>query len=280
MTEHEIHAKLKAQFGDAVGELTDGKVDPFVTVKADKILEICQFAKTTAGLEFDYCEDVTGIDWPARKVIEVVYHLFSLQHQHQIVLKVETDRAQPSVASVQGVWKAANWLEREVFDMLGVDFVGHPDMRRILLPDDWAGHPLRKDYQEAGGYHGVTNTRPDPLVRLGQKVDEERKAIAAAAPPPVPAPATALAPAPATTTAPAPATTTPSGGSGTDSPPRLPPGASHPPVAATPSGGSGTDSPPRLPPGAPHPPVAATTSPPVPAPAPPPIPSKKETPNG
>ncbi len=131
-----------------------------------------------------------------------MYHLFSLQHRHQIVLKVEVDRAQPSVPSVQGVWKAANWLEREVYDMLGVDFVGHPDMRRILLPDDWVGHPLRKDYQEAGGYHGVTNTRPDPLVKLGQKVEEERKAIAAAAPPPVPATTTATAPVPA----PAPAT--------------------------------------------------------------------------
>ena len=202
MNAQEIHAKLKAQFGDAVGELTDAKVDPFVAVEADWIVEICQFAQAEAGLDFDYCEDVTGIDWPARKLIEVVYHLFSLQHRHQIVLKVEVDRAQPSVPSVQGVWKAANWLEREVYDMLGVDFVGHPDMRRILLPDDWVGHPLRKDYQEAGGYHGVTNTRPDPLVKLGQKVEEERKAIAAAAPPPVPATTTATAPVPA----PAPAT--------------------------------------------------------------------------
>ena len=202
MNAQEIHARLKTQFGDAVGELTDAKVDPFVTVEADWIVEICQFAQAEAGLDFDYCEDVTGIDWPARKLIEVVYHLFSLQHRHQIVLKVEVDRAQPSVPSVQGVWKAANWLEREVYDMLGVDFVGHPDMRRILLPDDWVGHPLRKDYQEAGGYHGVTNTRPDPLVKLGQKVEEERKAIAAAAPPLVPATTTATAPVPA----PAPAT--------------------------------------------------------------------------
>ena len=193
MNAQEIHARLKAQFGDAVGDLTEAKIDPFVTVKPDKIVEICRFARTEAGLDFDYCEDVTGIDWPARNLIEVVYHQFSLQHRHQIVLKVETDRNQPAVPSVQGVWKAANWLEREVYDMLGVKFVGHPDMRRILLPDDWVGHPLRKDYQEAGGYHGVTNTRPDPLVRLTQKVEEERKVIAAAAPPPAPAPAPAPA---------------------------------------------------------------------------------------
>ena len=197
MNAQEIHAKLKTQFGDAVGDLTDGKIDTFVTVKADKIREVCQFAKTEAGLGFDYCEDVTGIDWPARNLIEIVYHLYSLPQRHQIVLKVETDRAQPSVPSVQGVWKAANWLEREVFDMLGVNFVGHPDMRRILLPDDWIGYPLRKDYQEAGGYHGVSNKRFDPLVRLGQKVEEERKAIAATAPAPAPVPAAAPATAPA-----------------------------------------------------------------------------------
>jgi len=212
MNAQEIHAKLKAQFGDAVGELTEAKIDPFVMVKSDKIVEICRFAKDEAGLDFNYCEDVTGIDWPTRNVIEVVYHLFSLKHRHQFVLKVEAARSQPSVPSVQGVWKAANWLEREVYDMLGVSFVGHPDMRRILLPDDWVGHPLRKDYQEAGGYHGVTNTRPDPLVKLGQKVEEERKAIAAAAPPPVAAPATAtatnVAPAPASVPATAPATAT------------------------------------------------------------------------
>jgi NADH-quinone oxidoreductase subunit C len=205
MTAQDIHAKLKAKFGDAVGELTEAKIDPFVTVKADKIVEICRFAKAEAGLDFDYCEDVTGIDWPARNLIEIVYHLFSLQHRHQLVLKVETERSQPCAPSVESVWKAANWLEREVYDMLGVDFTGHPDLRRILLPDDWIGHPLRKDYQEAGGYHGVTNTRFDPLVRLTQKVEEERKAIAAAAPAPVPVSAPAPAPAPAPVPAPAPA---------------------------------------------------------------------------
>jgi NADH-quinone oxidoreductase subunit C len=238
MNEQEIHAKLKAQFGDAVGVLTDAKVDPFVTVEADWIVEICQFAQAEAGLDFDYCEDVTGIDWPARNLIEVVYHLFSLQHRHQIVLKVEADRSQPSVPSIEGVWKAANWLEREVYDMLGVTFVGHPDMRRILLPDDWVGHPLRKDYQEAGGYHGVTNTRPDPLVRLVQKVDAERKAIAAAAPPPPPPPPPPPSPSPPPPPSPSPPPPPPPPPSPSPSPPPVlaPATAAAPAKKESPSG--------------------------------------------
>jgi NADH-quinone oxidoreductase subunit C len=194
MNAQEIHATLKAKFGEAVGALSEEKVDAFVTVKPEIIVDLCRFVRDEASLAFDTCEDVTGIDWPARNCIEVVYHLFSLQHRHGLVLKVETDRANPSVSTVEGVWKAANWLEREVFDMLGVNFAGHSDMRRILLPDDWVGNPLRKDYQEAGGYHGVGNTRVNPVERLTKQVDEVRKEIQAAAPPPPP-PAPAAAPA-------------------------------------------------------------------------------------
>jgi NADH-quinone oxidoreductase subunit C len=72
-------------------------------------------------------------------------------------VKVETDRDKPTIATVEGVWKAATWLEREIYDLFGVNFEGHSDLRRILLPDDWVGYPLRKDYQEAGGYHGIGN---------------------------------------------------------------------------------------------------------------------------
>jgi NADH-quinone oxidoreductase subunit C len=99
------------------------------------------------------------------------------------VLKAEADRAAPVVPSVQGVWKTANWFEREVYDLFGVDFPGHPDLRRIMLPDDWIGHPLRKDYQEAGGWHGISNVRENPLVEL-RRLDEAKKAekTAAAAP--------------------------------------------------------------------------------------------------
>jgi len=126
MNAQEIHAKLKAQFGDAVGDLAEAKIDPFVTVKADKIVEVCRFARGEAGLDFDYCEDVTGIDWPARNLIEIVYHLFSLQNRHQLVLKVETERSQPSVLSVQGVWKAAKLAGTRGLRHAGGEFRGPP----------------------------------------------------------------------------------------------------------------------------------------------------------
>ena len=146
MTTVEIHERLKARFGDDVGALTEPKIDPYCVVKRDRIVEICRFLKTEPGLDLDFLEDLTAVDWPKKNVIEVVYHLFSYGHRHGIVLKVEADRAKPVVPSVTGVWKAANWLEREVFDLFGVRFNGHPDLRRILLPEDWTGYPLRKDY--------------------------------------------------------------------------------------------------------------------------------------
>lgn len=210
MTAEEICERLKAQFGDAVAALSETKGDRFVVVKGDKIVDVCSFLKATTGLQFDYCQDITAVDWPARKIIEVVFHLYSLVHRHGLVLKVETDRDKPSLATVEGVWKAATWLEREIYDLFGVSFIGHSDLRRILMPDDWVGHPLRKDYQEAGGYHGIGNDRPDPLVQLSKLTDDKRKAVAAAFAASAPAPA-ATAPAPAapaaapTPAAPAPA---------------------------------------------------------------------------
>jgi len=201
MTVNEIHEKLKAAFGEAVGALAEPKVDPFTVVRGERLLEVARFLKATPGLEFDHCNDLTGLDWPKRNLIEVVYHLFSYRHRHGLVLKVELDRASPRLPSVTGIWKAANWLERECYDMFGVVFEGHPDLRRILLPDDWQGFPLRKDYAEAGGYHGISNERDNPLVelrRLDEKARAERPPPApAAAPPPAPAPTAPAAPSPA-----------------------------------------------------------------------------------
>ncbi len=196
MTVNEIHERLQAEFGDAVGPLSEPKIDASAAVRPERLVAVASFLKRTPGIELDHCDDLTAIDWPKRNVIEVVYHLFSYGHRHGIVLKVEADRAHPVVPSVTDVWKAANWLERECYDMFGVAFTGHPDLRRLLLPDDWQGWPLRKDYQEAGGYHGISNVRENPLVEL-RRLDEKRRAERPPPPPPPPAAAPA-APAPST----------------------------------------------------------------------------------
>jgi NADH-quinone oxidoreductase subunit C len=179
MTTDQIHERLKARFGDDVGPLSEAKADAFAVVKRDRIVEVCRFLKSEPGIEMDFLEDETAVDWPKRNAIEVVYHLLSYTHRHTLVLKVELDRANPVVPTVEGVWKTANWFEREIYDLFGVQFTGHPDLRRLLLPDDWVGFPLRKDYQEAGGWHGIPNVRENPLVEL-KRLDDKARAEAAA----------------------------------------------------------------------------------------------------
>jgi NADH-quinone oxidoreductase subunit C len=199
MTTQELHERLRVRFGDDVGPLSEPRADPSCPVRPGRLVELCRFAKAEPGLELDFLEDLTAVDWPKKNAIELVYHLFSFRHRHGIVLKVEVDRAAPRIATVESVWKAANWFEREVYDLFGVEFEGHPDLRRLLLPDDWVGHPLRKDYQEAGGYHGISNVRENPLVEL-RRLDERARAAAApppaAAPPAAPPAAAPAAPAP------------------------------------------------------------------------------------
>jgi NADH-quinone oxidoreductase subunit C len=204
MTTSEIHERLAARFGDDVGAPSQTKGDPWLPVKAARLVEVCTYLKSTADLDFDLCEDLTAVDWPKRNVIEVVIHLLSLKHRHAVKLKVEADRANPVVPSLTGVWKGTDWFEREVYDLFGVTFTGHPDLRRIMLPDDWVGHPLRKDYQEAGGWHGISNERENPLVELKRLDDVARAALPKPPPPPPPAPAAPAAPtAPAAPAAPA-----------------------------------------------------------------------------
>jgi NADH-quinone oxidoreductase subunit C len=150
MTPQEIQARLAARFGEAVGPMAETKRDPFFTVRADAIVEVCRLAKE-------------------------VLHLFSFRHRHGVCLKVALPREAPSIPTLSGVWRAADWFEREVLDLFGVTFVGHPDPRRIMLPDDWEGYPLRKDYQEHGGWHGISNERENPLVEL-RRLDEQKRA--------------------------------------------------------------------------------------------------------
>jgi NADH-quinone oxidoreductase subunit C len=175
----EIHAKLAAKFADQVGPLSPANKDAFAVVKAESIVDVCRFCKEDPDLAMDSLMNLSSIDWPKRNQIEVVYHLFSYSKRHTFVLKVQLDRAAPALDSVESVWKSADWLEREQFDLMGVKFEGHPDLRRIMMPDDWVGNPLRKDYKEQGSWHAISTTRESPLdgfVRL----DELKKSAAAA----------------------------------------------------------------------------------------------------
>jgi len=157
----EITQALQAKF-EGIVAVTDRAGDPFVQVPAGKLVEILTFCRDDAGLAFDCLSNLTGVDAPPDD-LEVVYHLFSYGKRHSYVLKVKVAKADAHIPTVEGIYPTANWQEREAYDLLGVIFDGHPDLRRIMLPDDWIGHPLRKDYKEQEDYHGMATTRPSLL---------------------------------------------------------------------------------------------------------------------
>lgn len=164
MDANAIHQRLQAQFSAGVGAATLDVKDPWIEVQPSAIADICAFLKGDPDLAFDCLSNATGVDYKAEGHIQVVYHLFSYNHRHYIVLKVNAPRDNPVVPTVEDVWKAANWLEREIYDLLGVVFEGHCDLRRLLMPEDWIGYPLRKDFVEPEEYHGI-NTRRESLLR-------------------------------------------------------------------------------------------------------------------
>lgn len=118
---------------------------PTVIVNNDHWRSVSQLLKYNEQLQFNYLRNVSGVDYESH--MEVVYHMISLVTKREVAVKVKTERDRASVYSATPVWATANWNEREIFDLLGIDFPGHPDMRRIMMPDDWVGHPLRKDYE-------------------------------------------------------------------------------------------------------------------------------------
>jgi NADH-quinone oxidoreductase subunit C len=162
----QLAERIRKKFGESAAVLVTETRDPYVVVPAKKIAEVCRFLHDDPEMFFDGFSSLTGVDMPAEGSIDVVYHLVSYRHHGLCVLKVRLPREDPEVPSVTGVWKAANWFERETYDLLGVRFSGHPDLRRLLLPEDWEGHPLRKDYEEKPEYHGMETTREDPLKVL------------------------------------------------------------------------------------------------------------------
>jgi NADH-quinone oxidoreductase subunit C len=193
LNEEQIHQRLTAKFGDAIGPLSAPKKDRFCTFKVDRLAEICRFLKADPELAMDFLQDITATDHPKEELIRVVYHFYSYKHRHMFVAKVEVPRSEKcELDTVETIWKAANWMEREVYDLYGVVFRGHSDLRRVLLPDDWVGYPLRKDYVESGGYHGISNIRDNPLdlyLNLDREIRAQQAAQQPATPPAVAAPA-------------------------------------------------------------------------------------------
>jgi NADH-quinone oxidoreductase subunit C len=147
-----ILAELQRRFGDAVVETHDDRGDPTAVVARDALLAMLAHCRDDAALAFDVLMDLTAVDYlkfPGREDgprFEVVYHLYSLAHNHRLRLKVRMDEDDPNVPSAAALWPIANWLEREAWDMFGVRFEGHPDLRRLLMYEEFVGHPLRKDY--------------------------------------------------------------------------------------------------------------------------------------
>ena len=163
MEAKDIYTRLERQFPAKVFDFKGDVPEPYGTVNPQAIVEVCRFLRDEPGLEFEVLSDLTAVDWPKEEKIQLVYHLYSYAQRHQMVLKVDLARETPKVATTEGVWKVANWFEREVYDLFGVIFEGHSDLRRIMLPEDWVGHPLRKDYVEQEEYDGISTQRA-PLV--------------------------------------------------------------------------------------------------------------------
>lgn len=148
---HPVIRKLQALGADTVQDAALFRDELTLIIPAARIRDGCEFLKTDPELNFNYLSDVTAVDrYPAEPRFEVVYHFYSVPNRTRLRLKVLVGGAEPGVDSLSSLWPVANWFEREVYDLFGIRFRAHPDLRRILLPEDWVGHPLRKDYPVEG----------------------------------------------------------------------------------------------------------------------------------
>lgn len=146
-----IVEQIRERFPDDLVSSGSSLGQTWAVLKRDNLEKICRFLKDDPDIWMDYLIDVTAVDWqPKAPRFEVVYHVHSMRHGHRLRLKVPVEEDDASVPTVSGIWRTACWHERETYDMFGVRFEGHSDLRRILMPDDWDGHPLRKDYPIEG----------------------------------------------------------------------------------------------------------------------------------
>ncbi len=171
--------QIKQHFGAAIRAVDVESMDRSIEVVPEHLVDVCRYLKEAPELRFDMLNLISGVDYletdpkKAAKVdwephLEVVYHLTSTEQRHRLVLKLtmprwrdDVEHQLPEVPSVTSIWRTANWHEREVYDLSGVYFSNHPDLRRILCPEDWEGHPLRKDYQMPVEYHGIRSPQPE-----------------------------------------------------------------------------------------------------------------------
>jgi NADH-quinone oxidoreductase subunit C len=143
---------LRADFGHLIEEIREAAGEVTVIARREGLVELLTFLRDDPRFRFNYLSDLSGVDLGefASPRFAVAYHLYSLDHNHRLRIKVLLDEDDAVVPTAVGVWSAANWQEREVYDMFGVHFDGHPDLRRILMPADYEGHPLRKDFPIKG----------------------------------------------------------------------------------------------------------------------------------
>ncbi|UJS19578.1 MAG: NADH-quinone oxidoreductase subunit C [Candidatus Brocadia sp.] len=147
MKNEEMTTLIKTRFPEAIAGENVFRNELTLTVRKDAVADVARFLKENEELDFDFLSDLCGVDRvETDDVFEVVYHLYSLSKNHRVRLKASVPSDAPHLPTVTGVWSTANWHERETYDMFGVAFDGHPDLRKILTPDDFEGYPLRKDY--------------------------------------------------------------------------------------------------------------------------------------
>ena len=173
LTQERVEQRLRERFPTVAFERLAGPAmrDWTVVVPADALVEVCTFLRDDPELEFAMLAWMGGVDWlPRVPRFETIYNLLSLSNSLRFTLKVRLPEENPRVPSVTGVWPTANWHERETYDFYGLEFTGHPDLRRILLPEDWIGWPLRKDsplgYEEVAFTHNTPNREvPSPALK-------------------------------------------------------------------------------------------------------------------
>jgi len=153
MTNSEIIEYLQTNFPDAGLALDETSPEPLIVVPREHLLKIAQFLRDDDQLHFECLMCLSSIDMGEE--LHTVYNLYSMKHGHKCSLRCKVSREDPVIPTVSFIWKTADWHEREAYDLMGIIYEGHPDPRRILCPDDWEGHPLRKDYEPQKEWHGI-----------------------------------------------------------------------------------------------------------------------------